>query len=282
VIYEHDLWPKIGYDYALRHLERRQFFAVAGEFCAMIKDRHPMAVTYAVMDSIQAVLRLLQTSLSGAQDLRECWIRALELSRPTGDQHDWRGLLEKSTISRVVSLDDIFGLMPNDMPIEPFQLTIRRSLLESREKADKNAGEIRSLTERSGEQRAIIQKGPSIVLELDPLAACWLCKLPIYSDKFLAFPCEHAVHIKCLLANMHMYFSPSEQLNLISSAARCAKDETKMSGLADIITRSCPICGERSLNVLNKDFVRKYDDRSRELWALPNRNVQPPELPPKD
>jgi hypothetical protein len=228
-----------------------------------------MAVTYAVMDSIDTILGLLETSLAGATDLKECWIRALERSRTEIiSEIEWRRLLEKST--SVVAIGDILRLIPPDMKIEPFQEVIQRSLIESRARSDKCAADIESLTVRCSMQRETIKRGPIMALELEALATCWLCKIPIYSERFLAFPCEHTVHLKCLLANMHIYFSPSEQLDLISRAARVSRDEAKITGLREKVCRSCVICGEVALNGLNKDFVRKYDDAQKRLWSLPS------------
>ena len=47
------------------------------------------------------------------------------------------------------------------------------------------------------------------------------------------------------------------------------KDEKKASGLANVICKSCPICGELSTNVLEKDFIIKEEQNSRKIWYLP-------------
>ena len=270
VIYGHDLFTHIGYDYVLRLLERRKMYSWAGQFCARVNDRHPMAVTYAIMDSIKAVLELLQSALTPAKDLKQCWIRALERSRTDDvDEKEWRDLLEKSTGSGVVSLDDIFPLMPTDMEIDEFQPTILRSLVQYKKEAEESNTKIKKLTDRSNEQRTVIQKGPQMVIELDPLATCWICKGQIFKDRYLVFPCMHTVHVKCLLSSMHLYYEPTVQLNLISMSARAMRDEKKAAGLADLVCKSCPICGELSLTLLDKGFVQPNEVKDKTMWSLP-------------
>jgi hypothetical protein len=173
--------------------------------------------------------------------------------------------------------------MPDDMPIDAFQPTILRSLTQYKRIAETSTDKIQQLTMRSNEQRLIIQRGPSMVIELDPMATCWICKGPIYRMRFLVFPCLHTVHVKCLLSNMYLYFETTQQLQLVALSAKAAKDPNKTAGLADLLCASCPICGELSLAVLQKSFVRKHDVTEKARWALPpvERMIPKAAPPPK-
>jgi hypothetical protein len=122
----------------------------------------------------------------------------------------------------------------------------------------------------------LIHKGSNLVVELDPMATCWFCKNPVYRDKFIVFPCLHCVHAKCFLSGMHLYWDTRGMLQLIALASRAVRDLKKREALADIACASCPICGELSLEVLDRDFVRKKDP-DMTMWELPEVTRKLPE-----
>lgn len=270
VIYNHDLFSQIGYDFVSRHLERRKQFQFAGNFCGHISDRHYLAVKYALNDSIPYTNTLLTTVLKNAEDIRDCWLVAFNMIQSmTYEENEWKEILKTSASSGVLALDDIFKRMPLEMPIDEFQPTILQSIRKYQQITQKSKDKITQLINRSNEQREVIRVGPSMTCQMDPLAICWFCKGSIYTDRFLVFPCNHSVHVKCFLANCHLYYKPVEILNLISLSSRAMKDEKKASGLANVICKSCPICGELSTNVLEKDFIIKEEQNSRKIWYLP-------------
>jgi hypothetical protein len=91
------------------------------------------------------------------------------------------------------------------------------------------------------------------------MATCWFCKFPVYRGKFVVFPSLHAVRAKCLLSNMYLYWDTRGIPQFIALASRALRDAKKRERLADIICASCPICSELSLEVLDRDFVRKRE-----------------------
>lgn len=184
------------------------------------------------------------------------------------DEFGWKTLLETATTSYVLTLDDIFPLMPPDMNIDSFQGTILNSIKQYQEDNIRSNERIGQFVARAAQQREVVSRGNQLVVELEPIATCHICKQSVYKDRFLVFPCMHAVHVKCFLSNMHLYFRPTMRLSLISLAARAAKDEGQRDKLAAIIRKSCPVCGELSINVLDKDFVLKEEKEEREMWSL--------------
>jgi hypothetical protein len=115
-----------------------------------------------------------------ANDLKQCWICALERSCTQDfDEKEWRNLPETSTSSGVIPLDDIFPLMPDAMPIDAFQPTTLRSLTEYKRKAEDSANRICILTKRSNDQHTLIHNGSILVVELDPMPTCWICNMPV-------------------------------------------------------------------------------------------------------
>jgi len=267
-IFANNQFQKMDHDLILRWLFRRKLYQHAGQYCAHLNDRHLLGVDYSLRESLRSALDLLTSSLREAHDIRQCWLRALEKTPTKREEADWRLLLETATVSGVLTLDDIIPLMPHDMPIDSFQGTILRSIKEYQTNNHDSQNKISLLIKRAGEQREVIGKGASLMLELDPLATCWICKQSIFKDKFLAFPCLHCLHIKCFLSHMHLFYDATSRLNIISLAARAIKGSKQLTKLGEEICKSCPVCGELSVNVLDKDFVMKEEIDEREMWRL--------------
>lgn len=275
-----DMLHKIGYDYILRHLERRQLYKYAAQLCSYEDSRHTAAITYAIGpdDDIQITHDVLMVDLAEAKDNKQCWMRALSRSKPPEGGTDevkmtlWlQKLLVVATKTSKVPLDDVFKLMPDTLGIETFKPTILKTIKESQNNQNAANAKIDMLIKRSNTQRELIRVGPKMAINLDPIATCSICNMLIYTDRYLVFPCSHTVHVKCFLDSMHLYFDPIMRLNLISLSARAMRDEKRSSGLADIICNSCPICGELSINVLSKGFTIKQEQNSLEgqVWYLP-------------
>jgi len=266
---------EVNHDYLIRWLvhPNRRLYVFAGHICAHLPDRHEQAISWALQDSIPPTMDILTSVLRNAPDLKDCWIRALKYVPNTEEEKvAWKQLLETSTNSGVVALDDIFPLMPDEMGVEGFQGTILRSIQGYQDEASNSQAKIDQFIKRANEQRAIIAAGPSMRVELDALQSCAICGQSIYRDKFLVFPCLHTIHLKCLLSNMNLYWNATQRLNIISLAARAMKCEKNTNRLAEAVSECCPICGELSVEVLNKDFLLKEEYEERGMWALPTDN----------
>ena len=263
----------IGYDFILRHLERRGLYDYAGQICAYEDSRHKAAITYAIKSSISTIYNVLMIDLANAKDNRECWMRALARSKPENDpteMKEWLNvLLTTATTGSYVALDDVFYLMPTTMEIDKFQPTILKTIKESQASQNASNAKITELINRSNHQRELIRIGPKLQANIEPMAICEICKNSIYTDKYLVFPCNHCVHVTCFMRSMHLYYSPIMRLNLISLSSRAIRDEKRASSFGDVICKSCPICGELSINVLSKGFTIKQEVQPRQMWSLP-------------
>ena len=289
--YKSSRFLQMPHDFLLRWLKRRELEVIASPLCSKLPNRHMLAVTYSVIaankeKSIRPVLDLLTSNLGQAEDRRACWLRALEMTSNMKKKKDaegedgWKTLLETATTSYVLKLDDIFPLMPSEMRIDSFQGTILNSIKDYQSDNQKSNEKINQFIDRAAQQREIISKGVHLTLNLDPLATCFLCKQSIYKDRFMVFPCQHTVHIKCFLSNMNLFYSAPDELNLISLASKAAKSDVANKMLSEQISRSCPVCGELSVKVLNKDFILREEKEDRDMWSLKPKPKPPVEETP--
>lgn len=175
----------IGYDYILRHLERRKLYNFAAQLCAYEDTRHKDAVTYSIRQDIDCVYNILMIDLDDAPDNRECWMRALAKSKPELDDTEmdiWKNrLLVTATQSSKVALDEVFPLMPEDMGIETFKPTILKTIKEAQANANASSERIDLLIKRSNKQRELIRIGPKLTANLDSIALCAVCNQSIYT-----------------------------------------------------------------------------------------------------
>ena len=181
--------------------------------------------------------------------------------------NSWQRLLQEALLSNVVRLDDIIPYIPRKMELEFLNHQIIKSV-SSYQSTNKSAeAVITELKSRFTEQQKKLETKNENEIEIDPSCYCEFCKEPIYQGRFIVFPCHHAVHVKCFLENMSLYFSPADQLNLIalqSSALRKSKDR---DDLIEQLSRSCPMCGEISVNALDKKFTIE-DPSEEKQWSL--------------
>ena len=291
--YKSSRFLQMPHDFLLRWLRRREYEVIASQLCSRLPDRHKLAITYGVIavnkqKSFRPLLDLLTSNLGGAEDRRTCWLRALEMTSnlkkktDSNSEDGWKTLLETATTSNVLKLDDIFPLMPPEMKIDSFQGTILNSIKDYQADNQKSNDKINQFIDRAAQQREIINRGVHLTINLDPLATCFLCKQSIYKDRFMVFPCQHTVHIKCFLSNMNLFYTAPEELNLISLASKAAKSETANKMLSEQISRSCPVCGELAVKVLNKDFILREEREDRDMWSLnPKPKPKEEETDPK-
>ncbi|OHT15740.1 hypothetical protein TRFO_42351 [Tritrichomonas foetus] len=271
IIYKHDSFKSIGYYFILRYLSSHKQFSIAAKFCAYIDLHHHAAVDFAIHDSINSCHDLLNNELKDAFDIRSCWIKAINQTKDVkgAEVIDWKNLIQDATVSNVVKLTDVLPVLPYDMPINVFQPTILKTVDEYQDKSKKNSDQVESVANRSSIHRNIIQKGTKITYNVDPVASCWFCQNSIYKEKFIVFQCNHMFHIKCYFNSMHIYYEPEERLQLISTTLLASRYPKKEENLQHYICDSCPICGERAINEIGKDFLTRREASANDIWDLP-------------
>jgi hypothetical protein len=229
-------------DFIASFLVARKMFRLAGEVYARVPARHLLAVRYAMRESFDGALALLQGPLSGESDARQCW---LCLVREGGlcPGCDWVKLIKAGCESKCVTLDDIFPYIPPDMElqrlIESIAMAVGANAAEMRtgEKVRKD------IEARADQQRAIVAEPPRAV-HFSAVELCFICGRTACDGEFIAFPCGHIVHVDCLRQR------------------KCSDDRME---------DSCPACGQASLLLFDLPFVDQVrDSELLSVWTVPN------------
>lgn len=181
----------------------------------------------------------------------------------------WKELLSRAVTSKIIRLDDIMKFIPEKMEITFLNQSIIDSIKDFQDQSSTTEDKIQHLKERSVEQREAKNAGADDqhAIDVDSSELCEFCRQSLYTDRFIVFPCHHALHIHCLLENMDLFFEPHEQLNLIALQASAMKREDSRAKLIEKLSRSCPICGELSVEILNKSFAIE-DEEQVQKWSL--------------
>ncbi|EAY20485.1 hypothetical protein TVAG_238570 [Trichomonas vaginalis G3] len=181
----------------------------------------------------------------------------------------WKDLLSRAITSKIIRLDDIMKFIPEKMEITFLSPSIIDSIRGFQDESKQTEDKIENLKERSHQQRDIKSMfgDDQHAIDVESSELCEFCRQSLYTDKFIVFPCHHALHIHCFLENMDLFFEPVEQLNLIALQANALKREDTRAKLIDALSKSCPFCGELSVEILNKSFVVE-DQEQIDKWAL--------------
>lgn len=239
-------------DFIATYLVNRGMYSMAADIYARVEDRHILAVSYALKDSMKKTLFILQKMLAKAHDARACWIHTLKMCSNKDTQPkdcNWAELICAADKSKMVTLDDIFPLVPPDMPMDSLHMVIANAVQLSSNDMKKSENTRRKIEARADIQRGIVNNQKTKPLEIDPLSAlCFICGQPACDSAFEAFPCGHICHTACYL----------------TSGGSC-----EFRSLATL-GESCPACGTASLVILDTPFVDlKTEQAEIQRWAIP-------------
>ena len=223
-------------------------YSLAAELYAHVEGRHQLAVDYALRESEMFAINLLKGhALRESPDIATLWVQLLKSCRDNSKHKNyaWNDLISAANQSGVLTLDDIFPLIPKDMPMESLNTIIAEAVQRSSDEI-KSCEELRTKIEaRANTQREILNTPNLKPLEINPLeATCFLCGQIVCDSQFEAYPCGHVVHTSCYL----------------NSA-----DTQDISTLSE----SCPACGTASLVILDKPFVDEDDKAEAQKWYVP-------------
>ncbi|OHS99383.1 hypothetical protein TRFO_34150 [Tritrichomonas foetus] len=243
----------IDKDFIVKYLTRHNMNSLAAELYAHVEGRHSLAVEYALRESEIFAINLLQSPLlKNSNDIYSLWIQLLKAcseneEKETGNpkKYAWADLVSAANNSGHLTLDDIFPLVPADMPMDSLNTIIADAVQRSSDEI-KSCEELRKkIEERATIQRDILNKPDLKPLEINPIeATCFLCGQIVCDSQFEAFPCWHVVHTTCYLSSV---------------------DTQNMEHLTD----SCPACGTASLVILDKPFVNPEDKAEAAKWYVP-------------
>ena len=256
----------------LRVADQKKMFTLAAELYAYTRNRHSLAIKYALRDSEIYAMNLLQNPpLSKASDISSLWIQLLKTLRDSKDnkKYSWSDLIAGANKSGALTLDDIFPLVPTDMPMDSLNAIIAEAVQRSSDEI-KSCEELRSkIEQRASIQRDILNKPNLKPLEINPIeATCFLCGQTVCDSRFVIYPCGHVVHTSC-------YMSSVDTKHLTASLPK--DDDTpyrknqngEQFEEEDPVKLSCPACGTASLSILNKPFVTADDAKEAEKWLVP-------------
>ncbi|KAK8888975.1 Vacuolar protein sorting-associated protein 18 like protein [Tritrichomonas musculus] len=238
----------IDSDFIVKYLERKKMYSLAAELYAHVEGRHQLAIDYALRESEMFAVNLLKGhALKESSDLASLWVHLLKSCRDTSKRkkYAWNDLISAANQSGVLTLDDIFPLIPEDMPMDSLNTIIAEAVQRSSDEI-KSCEELRTKIEgRANSQREILNTPDLKPLEINPLeATCFLCGQIVCDSQFEAFPCGHVVHTSCYLNSV---------------------DTQDIASLSE----SCPACGTASLVILDKPFVTEDDAAEQQKWYVP-------------
>ena len=238
----------IDKDFVAMMLIKNDMISLAAQLYAHVEERHSLAVEYALRQSQKFAIELLQSKqLKTAKDINSLWIQLLKACRdsPNSKSYNWVDLVSTANNSGVITLDDIFPLVPADIPMDPLNNIIAEAVQRSSNEIRRYEDQRKKIEERADAQRKILSKPNLTPIEINPLeATCFLCGQSVFDSQFEAYPCGHVVHTSC-------YLSSIDTKDILS------------------LSESCPACGTASLIILDKPFITADDKEEEEKWAIP-------------
>lgn len=272
-------FEKADHDFIATYCASHNLFDLAARVYAHVKNRHLSAVRYIIkhitatkpQSKSQPILDLMK-ELDKSDDLKECWLFILRSCRDLGsfiESDDWKQIIQKATQKRILSLDDIFPLIPGDMQLDDLHKTISTAVGKSSADLRKSEETRKKILDRMAEQRRIVTDTSMNSIIVEPADQyCVICNQKVSDQPFDVYPCGHAVHFSCFRQNMANFLSGQELTNIVFGAAT---DNTKITSmLIDFGKRSCPACGTAALTILDKPLVDETVDYSAiTKWEVP-------------
>lgn len=238
----------IDSDFIVKFLEKKKMYLLAAHLYAHVEGRHQLAVDFALRDSESVAIDLLEGhALKNSSDISDLWIHLLTLCKDKSKRRkfNWNDLIAAANKSGALTLDDIFPLIPKDMPMDSLNSIIAEAVQRSSDEI-KSCEELRTKIEaRANTQREILNAPNLKPLEINPLDSyCFLCGQIVCDSQFEAYPCGHVVHTSCYLNSV---------------------DTQSIASLSE----SCPACGTASLVILDKPFYDEADAAEAQKWFVP-------------
>lgn len=239
-------------DFIINYFVHKKMYAMAANVCAHVSGRHVFAVRFALMESLELALELLSGPLAKESDSRECWLEVLKLCsdrKTTPKDCDWGRLVCAADASGRVNLDDIFPIVPPDMPMDALHVALASTVQRSSDVMKANEDVRVAFEKRSRKERKVIneQRFKPLKVRRDKIS-CFVCGRVATDSPFEVFPCGHAFHVACFLnSNLPGDFSSRQAM-----------------------TSSCPACGVVSLDILDKPFI-DWEQEKKEVakWKVP-------------
>ena len=264
-------YNKIDFDLIASYFIANQKYDIASKLYSHVNNRHLLSIRYmmeqifspnTVSKSIEPLKTLFKGHLSKAEDHKECFLlilkRAHQLGNKLNSSH-WNALISMAHDSKL-ALDDIFPLMPDNIPIEELHTDISKAVCNSSQSIQESEKIREEIKKRMQQQHQILAESTTEVIECDPQKTkCIFCDQRVCDAPFNVYPCGHAAHIHCFLENISYYFIDDDtNINILSNESILRE-----------LPKSCPACGLISLKVLKKKFLENDDKEDIEKWDVP-------------
>eukprot|EP00727_Mastigamoeba_balamuthi_P004186 m51a1_g13765 putative vacuolar protein sorting-associated protein 18 homolog (977) ;mRNA; r:253137-257178 len=202
----------------------------------------------------------------------------------------------------LLKIEDILPFFPDFTRIDDFKDEICRSLDEYSHQIDDLKAEMEVATRSAEATRrdiAALRSKCGIVRARQP---CGLCALPVLTRRFYYFPCAHAFHADCLVAEMRAHLTSSENARvdeLLSRAAESAESESPAdrkgaegaavagsgaegemslevskaeavrSELDALVASQCVLCSDLMVKQVDQPFIAAGEEDVVAMWAIP-------------
>ncbi|KAK6197974.1 Pep3/Vps18/deep orange family-domain-containing protein [Scheffersomyces amazonensis] len=176
----------------------------------------------------------------------------------------------------VIGLKDLLPLFPESIMINNFKDEIVKSLNEYNNKINRLSLEMnesltiaRNLKQQMKDSQALDQTS-KIYSIIEPGEPCQLCQKLLISKNFIYFPnCHHGHHKDCLVRNYLMLKNDYRFKKIYNNFQKNPTSTINKQELNDILTRSCILCNESNINLIDVGFVDFEKDSSDIVdWQL--------------
>ncbi|KAI8074843.1 Pep3/Vps18/deep orange family-domain-containing protein [Gongronella butleri] len=216
------------------------------------------------------------------------------------EKHDIKTAMEYVKQSNVLKIEDILPYFPDYILIDDFKDDIYKALEDYNSHIGTLKSDMDDATKNAQLIRVDVRQLKSRSTQVDHLATCCLCSLPLLTRQFYVFPCDHQYHMDCLI-NKITKFLPMRQLRRLASLQeQLAKDirlQNKLqyatrkdwsvederltyeristrigqlkAELDDIVAEECVYCGDIMIDTIDQPFLSVVDDAHViHDWAL--------------
>ena len=202
-----------------------------------LKD-HSVKILHQMGLHEDAVKEALDCNVSLAKDIakketlderlkKKLWLKIISQSVSSGNLND--SLMKDMISSTAVSVTDILPLLPDLTTIDSLKKSICVCLQDNKDVLESLKEDMAEAAENVEEVKEDLKKWRKQSISIHAWSACSVCRLPVMSKTFLAFPCNHFFHQKCL----------------------------KNQG----DNQDCPVCGQEIIDEIQKPLQRSILDR---------------------
>ncbi|KAI1335744.1 hypothetical protein F5Y15DRAFT_408988 [Xylariaceae sp. FL0016] len=173
----------------------------------------------------------------------------------------------------LLKIEDLIPFFPDFVVIDDFKEEICAALEDygrsieglrkEMDEAGQTAGHIKMDIAALDQRYAIVEPGEK----------CYVCGLPLLSQQFFVFPCQHAFHSDCLGRKVLEQAGVGKsrrirecQVSISKGLVSGAAKEAMVAELDALVAGACILCSDYAIKRIDEPFVGPDDDKNE--WAL--------------